>query len=187
MTVKAYVVRRYGVIVMLFIFFAFYDIALTPLAIGYPVEILPYKARAKGMGITFFGIYGALVFNNYANPLALEAIGYYYYIVYGELRCQTRYSDSTPDQAVIILAVMLVVVYFYFPETRGKTLEEVSLTTQNGKAGANLGKIAVVFDGEAGADDLASPAEDPAPVLDEKIKAGEDIDHAENIGYLKKV
>jgi hypothetical protein len=75
---------RYGVIVMLFMFFAFYDIALTPLAIGYPVEILPYKARAKGMAITYFGIYAAQVFNTYANPLALEAIGYYYYIVYGK-------------------------------------------------------------------------------------------------------
>lgn len=69
---------------MLFAFFAFYDIALTPLAVGYPVEILPYKARAKGLGLTYFGIYGAQVFNNYANPLALAAIGYYYYIVYSE-------------------------------------------------------------------------------------------------------
>ncbi|KAI5477364.1 hexose transporter [Pseudohyphozyma bogoriensis] len=99
----------YGVIVFLFIFFAFYDIALTPLTVGYPTEILPTKARAKGLGIEYLCVYIALVFNSYLNPIALDALGWKYYLVY-----------------VFILAAMVVTVYFFFPETRGKSLEEIS-------------------------------------------------------------
>ncbi|KAL8278523.1 hypothetical protein RQP46_009015 [Phenoliferia psychrophenolica] len=122
----------YGVIVFLFIFFAFYDIACTPLAIGYPAEILPTKARAKGLGITYLAIYVALVFNTYCNPLALEAIGWKYYIVY-----------------CVVLFVSFFVIYFQFPETRGKSLEE----------------IAEIFDGSR--DDIEEKSLDPshAPFL----------------------
>ena len=84
----------YAVIVFLFIFFAFYDIALTPLTVSFPSEILPTKARSKGLGITYLAVYIALVFNTCEytrellvadaypasdpdlNPIALEAISW---------------------------------------------------------------------------------------------------------------
>ncbi|KAL8280346.1 hypothetical protein RQP46_007263 [Phenoliferia psychrophenolica] len=117
----------YAVIVFLFTFFAGYDIALTPLLVGYPSEILPNKARAKGLGITFLTCYVALVFNTYANPLALAAISWKYYFVY-----------------IAVIAIMIVVIYVYFPETRGKTLEE----------------IAEIFDGPLPSHGSASPEMD---------------------------
>lgn len=57
----------------------------------------------------------AIFFNTFVNSIALEAIGWKYYLVF-----------------VVILAIMLVTVYFLYPETRGYTLEQ----------------MAVIFDGE---------------------------------------
>jgi MFS family permease len=42
-----------AVIPMLFVFFAGYDIALTPLLVSYPCEIWPYRLRSRGLTVTF--------------------------------------------------------------------------------------------------------------------------------------
>ena len=58
-----------------------YDsIAFTPLIVSYTVEILPYPLRAKGFTIFNFTISLALIFNQYVNPIALDAIGWKYYV-----------------------------------------------------------------------------------------------------------
>ena len=36
---------------LIFMFYFFYDIAYTPLLVGYTLEILPYKVRAKGFAV----------------------------------------------------------------------------------------------------------------------------------------
>lgn len=43
----------------------------------------------------------------------------------------------------------MVVIYFYFPETRGKTLEEASLVGNKWYLSLTALQIAVIFDGEA--------------------------------------
>jgi MFS family permease len=53
----------YAVVPCLFIFFGFYDIAFTPLSIAYPVEILPYELRSKGLSINLSVVFGAGFFN----------------------------------------------------------------------------------------------------------------------------
>lgn len=52
-----------AVIPMLFIFFAGYDIALTPLLISYPCEIWPYRLRSRGLTVTFVSTVLAIFFN----------------------------------------------------------------------------------------------------------------------------
>lgn len=52
-----------AVVAFLFIFFGFYDIAFTPLSIAYPVEILPFRLRAKGLSINLTVVFGAGFFN----------------------------------------------------------------------------------------------------------------------------
>lgn len=52
-----------AVVAFLFIFFGFYDIAFTPLSIAYPVEILPYDLRSKGLSINLSVVFGAGFFN----------------------------------------------------------------------------------------------------------------------------
>lgn len=45
-----------GVIVMIFLFYTAFNCGWQGLVIAYPVEILPYEIRAKGLQLTFFGI-----------------------------------------------------------------------------------------------------------------------------------
>ncbi|KAJ5980011.1 general substrate transporter [Penicillium waksmanii] len=93
-----------------FVYFAGYDIALTPLLTSYPCEIWPFRLRSRGLMITWMSCIIAVIFNIFVNPIALEAIGWKYYIVY-----------------VVILVVYCLIVFFAYPETRGRSLEQMSL------------------------------------------------------------
>ena len=54
--------------------------------------------------------YGAIFFNVFVNPIALDAIGWRYYIVF-----------------VIILVVIIITIYFFYPETNGHSLEGMAV------------------------------------------------------------
>lgn len=97
------------VVVFIFVYFFFYDIAWTPLIFAYPTEIFPYSSRAKGLTIDMLSIYGSLVILSFVNPIALEHIGWHYYIVF-----------------CVFLVIILVTVWFLFPETKGYSLEEIA-------------------------------------------------------------
>lgn len=56
------------------------SLAFTPLIVSYTLEILPYSLRAKGFNVFNFTISVALIFNQYVNPIALENIGWKYYV-----------------------------------------------------------------------------------------------------------
>ncbi|KAI0760335.1 general substrate transporter [Fomes fomentarius] len=99
----------HAVIAFIFLFYAFYDLAFTPLIVSYTLEILPYSLRAKGFNVFNFTISVALIFNQYVNPIALENIAWKYYIVY-----------------CCWLAFELVFLYFFVVETRNRTLEETA-------------------------------------------------------------
>jgi hypothetical protein len=49
------------------------------------------------------------VYNAFANPVAMEAIAWKYYIVW-----------------CVAIAVHLTLIFFFFPETKGYSLEEVA-------------------------------------------------------------
>ena len=98
-----------AVVPMLFLFCAAYDFAYMPLFIAYPAEILPFQLRAKGLAITLTTDSLACFFNQYVNPVAFDALRWRYFSIY-----------------VGCLVVVLALVYFIFPETQGKSLEEVS-------------------------------------------------------------
>ncbi|KAL4947196.1 hypothetical protein BDW69DRAFT_190415 [Aspergillus filifer] len=88
-----------GIVIMIFVFFVFYNFAMNPVPTAYLLE------------------YGSMLFNGFVNPVALDAIGWRYYIVFA-----------------CLLGVWFAVVWFLFPETKGRSLEET----------------AVLFDGEGG-------------------------------------
>lgn len=120
-----------AVIAMLFIFFGFYDIAFTPLSFAYPIEILPYRLRSRGMSVTLTTVFAAGVsllilpsmfsfslsnstnmfqmLNQYLNPVALAALAWRYYFVY--IGC---------------LISFVAIIWFLFPETKGRSLEEIA-------------------------------------------------------------
>lgn len=73
------------------------------------VEIWPFAERSHG--IAFFQLFGRLAgfFTTFVNPIGLENAGWKYLISY-----------------CCFLAYEIVFVYFMFPETFGRTLEELA-------------------------------------------------------------
>ncbi|KAL4983599.1 general substrate transporter [Aspergillus falconensis] len=98
-----------AVIPFIFIYFAGYDIALTPLLVAYPCEIWPFTLRSRGLGVAWFSAVGALIFNTFVNPVALSAIGWRYYFVF-----------------VAILICYGLTSWFVYPETKGYSLESMA-------------------------------------------------------------
>ncbi|CAN8105397.1 unnamed protein product [Discula destructiva] len=98
-----------AVIVFIFVFFIFYNLGFCGLLVSYSAEILPYRIRAKGLTVMFFFLDVALWFNQYVNPIALNAIGWKYYLVY-----------------VCWITFELFVVWKYFIETKNTPLEEIA-------------------------------------------------------------
>lgn len=97
------------VIAFVFIFYFHYDIAYTPLLLGYPTEIFPYSTRSKGITVDLLAVYGSLIILAFVNPIALENIGWHYYIFF-----------------CCFDAVVVAVTWFWFPETKGHSLEEIA-------------------------------------------------------------
>ncbi|KKY18011.1 putative hexose transporter protein [Phaeomoniella chlamydospora] len=98
-----------AVVGMIYIYYFFYNLAWSGLLVGYTVEILPFNIRAKGMTVMFLCVDIALFFNQYVNPVALDNIGWKYYIFY-----------------CVWLGFELVVVWFFYIETRNTPLEEIA-------------------------------------------------------------
>ncbi|KAI0763426.1 hexose transporter [Trametes elegans] len=99
----------HAVIAFIFLFYAFYDLAFTPLIISYTLEILPYSLRAKGFTLFSLTVAIAVTFNQYVNPVALSSLGWKYYIVY----CAW-------------IAFEVVFLWFFIVETKNRTLEETA-------------------------------------------------------------
>jgi len=95
-------------IAMIFIFGAVYSIGITPLQALYPVEVLSFEMRAKGMAFSALAVNAGGMLNQFAWPIALAKIKWKTYIVF-----------------VVWNAVQSTVFYFMMPETKNRTLEEL--------------------------------------------------------------
>ncbi|KAK9350312.1 general substrate transporter [Lipomyces doorenjongii] len=96
-----------GVVTMIFLYNGC-NIICAAIGTPYVMEVCPYFMRA--VGSTIYQLSGNIagVFNNYVNPIAMEKITWKYYIVW-----------------CCYLVVLIVIVYFFLPETRGRDLEDV--------------------------------------------------------------
>lgn len=74
------------------------------------------------------------IFNMFVNPIALGSIGWKYYFTY-----------------IVFLIAFLVIAYFFYPETKGRTLEQ----------------MAYIFDGE---DAVTEGVEDKPKVLSVELE-----------------
>lgn len=74
----------------------------------YPAELMPLHIREKGMGIAviFYWLFQFMMVE--VTPIALTDISYKFYII---LACFN--------------VAIAVIIYFVYPETKGKTLEEI--------------------------------------------------------------
>lgn len=91
---------------MVFLFNAVFAFGLTPLQALYPVEVLSFEMRAKGMAFSNFFLTAAMLVNQFAYPIALDTIKWKLYIVF---------ACWCPVQAFI--------VWLFIPETKNRTLE----------------------------------------------------------------
>ncbi|KAI1612928.1 general substrate transporter [Exophiala viscosa] len=121
-------------IAFLYIFLIFFAFAWTPMQSLYPVEVLAYNSRAKGMAYLAFMSNAVKVMNTYVPPIAIANSGWKYYLLY-----------------VIWDAFGVVVIYFFFVETRGWSLEEIEqLFRSKNPVKSSLEKkvISVAYDGK---------------------------------------
>lgn len=103
---------NYAMIVFIWIFGIFYSLAWSGLLVGYAIEVLPYKLRAKGLMIMNLTVQAALTLNNYANPVAFKHFGNQAWKLYLIYTCW--------------IFLELCFVYFMYVETKGPTLEELA-------------------------------------------------------------
>ncbi|KAK1964407.1 general substrate transporter [Colletotrichum sublineola] len=101
----------YAQLVFIWIFGIFYDIGFSGLLVAYALEVLPFHLRAKGMMIMNITVQAILAIGNQTNKVAW---------------------DNLPNHWNFMLfytlwdTVELVFVYFFYVETKGPTLEEIS-------------------------------------------------------------
>lgn len=100
----------YGTIVSIYLFGICFAWGWTPLQTLYAVECLDNRTRAKGSGLNFLFLNVAMVVNTYGISVGIAEIGWKLYLVYIGWIC-----------------IELTIVYFFFVETAGKTLEELRL------------------------------------------------------------
>ncbi|KAI1472154.1 general substrate transporter [Daldinia caldariorum] len=86
-----------------------YNIGYNALTYTYLVELWPFAERSRG--IAFFQLFGRLAgfFTTFVNPIGLGNVSWRYLISY-----------------CCFLAFEIVFIYFIFPETFGRTLEELA-------------------------------------------------------------
>lgn len=96
-------------IAFIYLFGITYSFAYTPLQALYPVECLPFETRAKGMGMYNLFVNIAAFFNTFAIPIALERVKWKVYFLY-----------------IAWDAFQFLIIYLFFVETKGRTLEEIN-------------------------------------------------------------
>jgi sugar porter (SP) family MFS transporter len=94
-----------AVLATVYIFQICYSFGWTPMQALYPVEVLSFEMRAKGMAFSnLFTSIGLLV-NQFGIPVALKQIAWKTYIVF-----------------LIWCAVQATIIYFLIPETKNRTV-----------------------------------------------------------------
>ncbi|KAK7029379.1 hypothetical protein VNI00_014633 [Paramarasmius palmivorus] len=105
-----------AVLAFIFIYSPCYNIAYNALTYTFLVELFPYHVRAKG--ITVFQWFSRMAgfFNQFVNPIGIANAGWKYYLSY-----------------VVFLVFEVIFVYFLFPETANRTLEELAFLYEDDK------------------------------------------------------
>ncbi|KAI1260122.1 lactose permease [Xylariaceae sp. FL1019] len=91
----------YGTIVSIYLFGIAFAWGFTPLQTLYAVECLENRTRAKGSGLNYLFLNVAIIVNTYGISVGIQ-------IVY-----------------ILWIVIEIVLIYFFFVETAGKTLEEL--------------------------------------------------------------
>jgi len=97
------------VLALIFLYDPAYNLAFNTLVYTYLVELFPFRVRAQGLTVYQWWCRGTAFFNQFMNPIGIDVAGWRWYIVY-----------------CVWNAFQVVFVYLMFPETSGRTLEELT-------------------------------------------------------------
>jgi sugar porter (SP) family MFS transporter len=95
---------------MIFLFGSCYSVGITPLQALYPVEVLSFEMRAKGMAFSSLAVNAAGLLNQFAWPVSMEKLGWKTYIIF-----------------TVWDAIQVTIIYFYLPETKNRTVSSIPL------------------------------------------------------------
>jgi Na+/melibiose symporter-like transporter len=94
-----------AILAWVYLFQIFYSIGWTPLQALYPVEVLSYEIRAKGMAFSSLFTNAAMLVMQFGIPVALKNIAWKTYIVF-----------------CIWCVCQSIILYFLVPETKNRTV-----------------------------------------------------------------
>ncbi|KAF9881638.1 MFS sugar transporter [Colletotrichum karsti] len=146
-------------IFFIFMYSPCYNIGYNALTYTYLVELWPYALRSRG--ISFFQLFGRMAgfFTTFVNPIGIKNASWKYLISY-----------------CCWLAFEVVFVYFMFPETAGRTLEELAFMFED-KALAEQANGAV---------EKVIHHEDMEPIGERKTATGQ-AEAVEDVGNKSRV
>jgi sugar porter (SP) family MFS transporter len=93
---------------MIYIFQAVYSFGWTPMQALYPVEVLSFEMRAKGMAFSNMFVTAGTLVNQFGFPVALDNIKWKTYFVF-----------------MVWCVVQAGIIWVFVPETKNRTLEEL--------------------------------------------------------------
>lgn len=96
-------------IFFIYLFSVIFSLCLVPLLPFYAAETLPTETRAKGTAFGNVVSSAASILGQYTSAVAIEKIGYHYYIVF-----------------IVWDLIEATIIYFFFVETKNRTLEEIN-------------------------------------------------------------
>ncbi|EPQ58905.1 general substrate transporter [Gloeophyllum trabeum ATCC 11539] len=108
-TITGSILAGHAVVALMFLYSPAYNIGYNALSYTFMIEVFPYHVRSKGLTIFQTGSKSAVFLNQFVNPIGIANAGWKYYISY-----------------CVFLLFEIVFVYFLFPETAGRTLEELA-------------------------------------------------------------
>jgi len=97
------------VIFWMFAYSPCYNMGYNALTYTFLVELYPFATRARGIALFQLFGRGAGFFNTFVNPIGLQNAEWKYLLSY-----------------VCFLCFEIVIIYFLWPETSGRTLEELA-------------------------------------------------------------
>jgi sugar porter (SP) family MFS transporter len=98
-----------AVLFFIFLYSPCYNIAYNAMTYTFLIELFPYHVRSKGLSVFQWFSRGASFFNQFVNPIGIGNAGWKYYISY-----------------CVFLLFEVIFVWFLFPETSNRTLEELA-------------------------------------------------------------
>ena len=101
-----------------FLFFDFFSLGILPVSWMYASEIMPLRTRNKGVALGAASHWLSNFVIVYVTPQAIQSLGYRLYIIWALLN-----------------AVFVPVTWLFYPETAGRSLEEMDAVFLNERFG----------------------------------------------------